>query len=100
MHLRSLLPDQNRLAARLLDRFLRRLRELVRVNRDGAGEFAVVQYLDQAVLLAQQAERDNVFERELGIGRGGENLGDAIETEHRVFDAEDIVEAALGKAAM
>ena len=60
------LADQDGLAASLLDRFLGGLGELVRVDGDGGLDLAVVEHLDQAVLLAQQAEGDDLVEGELG----------------------------------
>ena len=74
--------------------------ELVRVDGDGGLDLAVVEHLDQAALLAQQAERDDVLEGELGAGLGGDDLGDAVEAEDLVLDAEDVGEAALGQTAV
>src|ERR1039458_111397 len=100
MHSAELLADQNCLATGLLDGFLRGLRELVRVNGNRSSQLAVVEHLDQAALLAQQAKRDDRVEGELGLRSSRQNLSDAIKSEHRVLDAEDVVEAALGQAAV
>src|SRR5437868_3728430 len=94
------LGDQNGLAAGLLDGFLRGLRELVRVNGDRARERAVIEHLDEAVLLTEQAKRDDLVERELGAGLLGEDLRHAVEADDGVLGAEDVIEATLGKAAV
>src|ERR1017187_10152495 len=51
-------------------------------------------------LLAQQAELNDLVQREFRTWSGREDLSDAVQTEDRVLDAEDIVEAALRQAAV
>src|ERR1017187_679647 len=94
------LSDQNRLAPSFFNSFLGSPGKLMRMNRHRAGQLAVVQNLDQPALLAQQAERDDLVERELGAGSSPQNLGDAVQAKDRVLGAEDVVEAAFGQAAV
>jgi hypothetical protein len=91
----SLLPE-----AGLLDGLLRCLGELVRVNGNRPAQLAVVEHLDQSALLAQQAERNDLVEGELGARSSRQNLGDPVQAEHRVLHAEDVGEATLGQAAV
>lgn len=48
----SSLADQNGLTAGLLDRLLGSLRKLMRMHRNGNLDLAVIQHLEQAILLA------------------------------------------------
>src|SRR6267154_4468411 len=94
------LADEDGLAAGLLDCFLGGLGELVGVDGDRGLDLSVIEDLDEAVLLAEQAKGDDLVEGELGdiFGRG--DLGDAVETENLVLDAEDVGKAALGQTTM
>src|SRR5260370_41731719 len=94
------LTDEDSLAAGLLDRFLGSLGELVRVDGDCGLDLSVVQDLDEAVFLAEQAKGDDLVQGELGDVFGGGDLGDAVEAENLVLDAEDVGEAALGQTTM
>src|ERR1700737_3250486 len=94
------LPDAAGLAAGLLDRFLGGLGELVRVDGDRGLDLSVVENLDEAVLLAEQAKGDDLVESELGDVFGGGNFGDAVEAENLILDTEDIGEAALRQTAV
>src|ERR1700688_4841767 len=94
------LADEDGLAAGLLDRFLSGLGELVRVDGDRGLDLSVIEDLDQAVLLAEEAKGDDFVEGELGDIFGGGNLGDAVEAEDLVLDAEDVGKAALRQTAM
>src|SRR6266702_3595017 len=62
----GLAADEDGLAAGLLDGYFSGGGELVGVDGDGGGDLAVVEDLDEAVLLAEKAERDDLFEGELG----------------------------------
>src|SRR5271156_1839404 len=70
------------------------------MNGDGGCELSVIEYLDEAVLLAEEAKGDDLVQGELGDLLGSGNLGDAVEAEDLVLDAEDVGEAALGQAAV
>src|ERR1039457_1645710 len=100
MHPWKSLTDQDGFAASLFNSFLRSFREFVRVDGDRSSDRAVVEHLDQAALLAQQAELNDLVQREFRIWSGREDLGDAVQTEDRVLDAKDIVKAALRQAAV
>src|SRR6202166_5140734 len=94
------LADEDGLAARLLDRFLSSLGELVRVDGDRGLDLSVIEDLDQAVLLAEEAKGDDLVEGELGDVFGGGDLGDTVEAEDLVLDSEDIRKAALRQTAV
>src|SRR5271156_5409075 len=70
------------------------------MNGDGGCELSVIEYLDEAVLLAEEAKGDDLVQGELGDLLGSGNLGDAVEAEDLVLDAEDVGEAALGQTAV
>src|ERR1700722_14079104 len=89
------LANQNRLAASLLDRFLGSFGKLMRVDRNSSLQLSVVENLDQAILLAQQAKRDDLVQRELGLIRSSIDLSNAVKSKNGVFHAEDVREAAL-----
>src|SRR5258705_8517683 len=94
------LADEDGLAAGLLDRFLGGLGELVRVEVDRGLDLSVIEYFDESVLLAEEAEGDDLVQGEFGDVFGCGDLGDAIEAENLVLDAEDVGEAALGQTAV
>src|SRR5580692_1150697 len=97
---KSCLADQDGFAASLLDRFLGSLRELVRVDGDRDLDLSVIENLDEAVLLAEQTEGDDLVEGELGDVLASGDLGDANEAEDLILDAEDGGEAALGQTTV
>ena len=94
------LADEDGLAAGLLDGFLGGLGELVGVDGDCGLDLSVIEDLDEAVLLAEEAKGDDLVQGELGDAFGGGDLGDAVEAENLVLDAEDVGEAALGQTAV
>src|ERR1700704_5678249 len=94
------LADEDGLAAGLLNRFLGGLRELVRVDGDRGLDLSIIENFDQAVLLAEEAKGDDLVQGELGDVFGGGDLGDAVETEDLVLDAEDVGKAALRQTAV
>jgi hypothetical protein len=49
------------------------------MDGDRAGQLAIVEHLDKTTLLAQQTERDDGIEGELGLRSGGEDFGNAID---------------------
>src|SRR5260370_22120551 len=94
------LADEDGFAAGILDGFLGGLGERVRVDGDCGLDLCVVQDLDEAVLLAEEAKGDDLVQGELGDIFGGCDLSNAVEAENLVFDAEDVGEAALGQTAV
>src|SRR5260370_26731152 len=94
------LADDDGLAAGLLDRFLGGVGELVRVDGDCGLDLSVVEYFDEAVLLAEQAKGDDLVEGELRDILGSGDFGDAVEAEDLVLDSEDVGKAALRQAAV
>src|ERR1700758_2190935 len=95
-----LLADEDGLAASLLDGFLGGLGELVGVNGDCGLDLPVVEDLDKAVFLTEQAKGDDLVQGELGDILCGGNLGEAVEAEDLVLDAEDVGKATLRQAAV
>src|ERR1700730_3506621 len=84
------LADEDGLAAGLLNRFLGGLGELVRVDGDRGLDLSVIENLNEAILLAEQAKGDDLGEGELGDVFGGDDLGDAVEAENLILDTEDV----------
>jgi hypothetical protein len=72
----------------------------VGVNGDCGLDLSVVEDLDEAVLLAEQAKRDDLVEGELSDIFGSGDLGDAVEAENLVLNAEDVGKATLGQTAV
>src|SRR3984957_18285216 len=67
------------------------------MNGDGGCELSVVEDLYEAVFLAEEAKGDDLVQGELGDLLGSSNLGDAVEAEDLILDAEDVGKAALGQ---
>ena len=70
------------------------------VDGDCGLDLSVIEYFDKAVLLAEEAKGDDLIEGELRDVFGGGDLGDAVEAEDLVLDAEDVGKAALGQTAV
>src|SRR5277367_5913873 len=60
------LANKDGLAAGLLDRFLGGLGELVRVDGDSGLDLPIIEDLDETVLLAEEAEGNDLVQGELG----------------------------------
>src|SRR5258708_7554559 len=78
LYFKCFLGDEDGLAASLLDRFLGGLGELVGVDGDRGLDLSVIEDLDEAILLAEEAKGDDLVQGELRdiFCRG--DLGDAV----------------------
>src|ERR1700733_5563597 len=93
---RKSLPDQNGLAAGLLDLLLRGLGKLVRMHGKRNIQFAVAENLQQLAAALEKALGHERVQRKLSLVQ----LRQAIQVEHGVLGAEDVGKAALGQTAM